>query len=954
MCEEGLGMSRKQRTLAALISLYAEQRHSHALYNVKDFEQGITADEIASRLNIWRSNCSADLNDLVRSGEVSKIRGRPVRYIPLVLAAEPESTSWHPADVPSSNSQQSSGDSKNSIQQKGPSAGDRGSAVQSQDALISLDGAQHSLIEVITRAKTALQYPPNGIHTLLLGETGVGKSTFARRMHAYAIQSGLLSPVAPFVSFNCAEYSSNPQILLDHLFGHVRGAFTGAISERIGLVESANGGILFLDEVHRLPPEGQEMLFEILDYGQFKRLGETNNTRHTKFLLLAATTEAPESVLLHTFRRRIPMVLRLPSLRDWFIRDRYGLIYKLFHEESKTTNSAITVSREVLMKLLYARFPANIGDLMNTIRRACAIAYAESPRSFSLTLNTEHINISQVDEQGMQLMESLAGIGDMVVRPDQPTPVLPSELGEDSIHIKLDYLTQTLASLGFENDEIGYVLEREIQRSYKSSRGYSREELRRFVGSHFYDWSERAWAEIARAVDAEHSDALFIRVTMHLFGINAERDENQQEPPSSSFLKWVRSDYPHEYEMAKAFTKQFSVESGITVPEYEIAVVSLILRGDFGAAQENFSLYLVMRGTQVADSLAQAAQDIAGVSEVNVINVPVSQDWSSIQSQFERAIEIAPVRSDLLVMSDIPEMVEYVANQNHVILGHRAEVLFRPDTTVVLHALLNRGAAQTVTELAEMLRSIQLRQIQQFGQRKKLVVLACCLTGRGTAKAMKRLVESVLPEKLGSQVVVETAEVGVKGELNRSIFDDIIASVGSVNPKIRGVPFFSVEEALTERGVQRLLNVILCASSLPVDAGPTPEVVSRDTTPDYEAHVYQIMEKDLLYVNPKVAFPTVKDMFRHFERSTNRSYPKEFAVRFYLHVAYIIERCVRDESISHPYADLIRTRFSNEWSTLLEIWAIAENVFNMPAPAGEIAYLFEFLFPDRNIEVFNR
>ncbi len=947
-------MSRKQRTLAALVSLYTEQRQLHALNNRMDFEQGITADEIAASLNIWRSNCSADLNDLVRSGEVSKIPGRPVRYIPLVSVPEPVSTGQS-GDAPNNDSRHSNGHSRTSaLRQRTSLVSDYGSSIPSQDALLSLDGAQHSLVEVITRAKTALQYPPNGIHTLLLGETGVGKSTFARRMHAYAIQSGFLLPTAPFVSFNCAEYSSNPQILLDHLFGHVRGAFTGAIHERVGLVESANGGILFLDEVHRLPPEGQEMLFEILDYGQFKRLGETNNTRHTKFLLLAATTEAPESVLLHTFRRRIPMVLRLPSLRDWFIRDRYGLIYKLFHEESKTTNSTITVSRAVLMKLLYARFPANIGDLMNTIRRACAIAYAERPRSSSLTVSTEHINISQVDEQGMQLMESLAGIGDMVVHPDQPTPVLPSELGEDSIHIKLDYLTQTLASLGFESDEIGYVLEREIQRSYKSSREYSREELRRFVGSHFYDWSEGAWTEIAQIVDAEHSDALFIRVTMHLFGINAERDENQQEPPSSLLLKWVQSDYPHEYEMAKKFTKRFSAESGINVPEYEIAVVSLILRGDFGATQERFSIYLVMRGTQVADSLAQAAQDIAGVSELNVINGPVSQSWSWIQSQFEKAVESAPARSELLVMSDIPEMVEYVMNQNHVILGHPAEVLFRPDTTVVLHALLNRGVTQTVTELADVLRAIQLQHMQEPVRQKKLVVLACCLTGRGTAKAMKRLVESVLPENLGSEVVVETAEVGVAGELNRSVSANLIACVGSVNPKIRGVPFFSVEEALTDRGVQRLLNVILCASSFPVDTRQKPEAVSQSTVPDYEAHVYQIMEKDLLYVNPKVAFPTVKDMFRHFERSTNRSYPKEFAVRFYLHVAYILERCIRDESISHPYADLIRTRFSDEWSTLLEIWAVAENIFNIPAPAGEIAYLFEFLFPDRNIEVFDK
>ena len=61
----------------------------------------------------------------------------------------------------------------------------------------------------------------------------------------------------PFVTFNCADYFNNPQLLLSQLFGHVKGAFTGADTDKIGLVEKANGGILFLDEVHRLPPDGQ-------------------------------------------------------------------------------------------------------------------------------------------------------------------------------------------------------------------------------------------------------------------------------------------------------------------------------------------------------------------------------------------------------------------------------------------------------------------------------------------------------------------------------------------------------------------------------------------------------------------------------------------------------------------------------------------------------------------------
>lgn len=110
---------------------------------------------------------------------------------------------------------------------------------------------------------------------------------------------------------------------MSQLFGYVKGAFTGADVPKAGLVEKADGGILFLDEVHRLPSEGQEILFSILDKGKFRRLGETESTREAQIMLIAATTENPESSLLLTFRRRIPVLIELPSLADRPPEERY-------------------------------------------------------------------------------------------------------------------------------------------------------------------------------------------------------------------------------------------------------------------------------------------------------------------------------------------------------------------------------------------------------------------------------------------------------------------------------------------------------------------------------------------------------------------------------------------------------------------------------------------------------
>ncbi|MEG0411229.1 MAG: sigma 54-interacting transcriptional regulator, partial [Erysipelotrichaceae bacterium] len=79
--------------------------------------------------------------------------------------------------------------------------------------------------------------------------------------------------------FNCADYADNPELLSASLFGYIKGSFTGADGDHIGSLESADGGYLFLDEVHRLSPEGQEKLFVFMDQGVFKRLGESKAER---------------------------------------------------------------------------------------------------------------------------------------------------------------------------------------------------------------------------------------------------------------------------------------------------------------------------------------------------------------------------------------------------------------------------------------------------------------------------------------------------------------------------------------------------------------------------------------------------------------------------------------------------------------------------------------------------
>lgn len=248
-----------------------------------------------------------------------------------------------------------------------------------------------SLFHQIEQGKAAILYPGDGMHMLLLGETGVGKSLFADLLHKYGIQSGKLAEASPFIQFNCADYAHNPQLLMSQLFGHVKGAYTGAETNKTGLLEKANGGILFLDEIHRLPIEGQEMLFTYIDRGVFRPLGESDTYHHTNVLIIGATT-GKKDALLKTFIRRLPIIIDLPSLRERSIEERHQLFDTFVQQEVDQLGVPMYFSKNALKAFLHYKCELNIGQFKADIR----IAFAKSYARF-LAVKEDYLRVSSKD-----------------------------------------------------------------------------------------------------------------------------------------------------------------------------------------------------------------------------------------------------------------------------------------------------------------------------------------------------------------------------------------------------------------------------------------------------------------------------------------------------------------------------------------------------------------------------
>ena len=340
-------MQRIEKVLEALGMLYEEKK------------QGITAEEIAYRLQSDRSNISRDLNRLHKEQRCYKEKTRPVRFFPCTHKRVP----------------------KTGVPKETPKMVD-------MDKFLKRDP---SLFHQIEQGKAAILYPGDGMHMLLLGETGVGKSLFADLLHKYGIQSGKLAEASPFIQFNCADYAHNPQLLMSQLFGHVKGAYTGAETNKTGLLEKANGGILFLDEIHRLPIEGQEMLFTYIDRGVFRRLGESEKDHHANVLIIGATTEKKDT-LLKTFIRRLPIIIDLPSLRERSIEERHQLFDTFVQQEVDQLGVPMYFSKNALKAFLHYKCELNIGQFKADIR----IAFAKSYARF-LAVKEDYLRVSSKD-----------------------------------------------------------------------------------------------------------------------------------------------------------------------------------------------------------------------------------------------------------------------------------------------------------------------------------------------------------------------------------------------------------------------------------------------------------------------------------------------------------------------------------------------------------------------------
>ncbi|RII34448.1 PRD domain-containing protein [Clostridium chromiireducens] len=698
---------------------------------------------------------------------------------------------------------------------------------EKNNCLRKIIGYHGSLKNAISQAEAAVLYPPHGLHTLLLGPSGVGKSFFAEAMFNFAINSSNFEKNAPFILFNCADYVDNPQLLLSQLFGYSKGSFTGANTDKVGLVEKANNGILFLDEVHRLPSEGQEILFYLLDKGKYRRLGETENSRTANVMIIAATTEDPKSSLLLTFRRRIPMIIELPSINNRPINEKYVLVKSFFSQESARVGKEITVRYEVIRSLLLYNCPGNIGQLRSDIQVACARGFCNSlsNNSNEVVINIKnlpkHVPLGILSVEDRELVSEEIFNEDLVASPNDVVTQKSKDdryMLPDGIYSNIEEKYYKLEKQGLSKDEINKILWSKVEsnlskfaKNIEANIFFPKEELKNIIDEKILNVVEKV-TNIAKQYIENIQENFYYCVAMHL---NSTFDRLKQgriiKNPESDYIK---KEYYNEYRIAKILTKEINKSLDIELPEDEIGFIAMYLK-TFSEVDKNVRrvAVIVLSHGHVACGMADVANKLLGTNLA--IGIEMSLDESP-QILLERTIEAVKKVHEgkgCLLLVDMGSLVtfgEIITKET----GIPTMVIGRVDTVMVLEAV--RRSLIENSNLYEISKALDgdkayVGKVQGVKNYIKTIITVC-ITGEGTALKIKKYLEDVLGSLNKNLNIIPIGIMNRKNAQDEIIKitreNNIAAIVGTIDPELDNIPFISFQDILKESGKSRLKDLL--------------------------------------------------------------------------------------------------------------------------------------------------
>ena len=881
-----------------------------------------TAIYYAQKYSLSRNTVSQYLNEAVGKGELVKVNSRPVYFF---SKSELVDRFKKLCDI----------DVFSSFEEL------NAFFMKKADDFEELIGYDKSLRSVVEHCKAAVSYPTNGLPILIHGATGTGKSMIASLMYKYAVNQNIIDSKKKFVSVNCSEYANNPELLLSNLFGHVKGAFTGADSDSQGLISLADGGLLFLDEVHCLKAECQEKLFFFMDKGIYHKMGDNENWFTSNTRIVFATTEDPQAVLLKTLLRRIPITVTVPSLEERPLVEKRRLIASIFVNESLRLKRKIEISNLVYQTLMDYKFVGNIGEMKNVIKATCANAF---------------LNHSKKQQEVLAI--HVHNLPSYVVK---PLTSVQTKIEESGVHmLPVEQLNEIHASNSTLFHFYGKIL-KDFSKYVNNEMNYSTfisgyiDSLQTYIDYAVYqsryninvsnDYVLKIMDKIYSIVMNKYSFKIpnnDIKIYSQIIGEYSKAIMDSKIWYSShctqveELLEIFQSKHPREYAVACEIMENIQINLDIELDKMFLSmlVVSVIT---FEKKSTSGGVGVILcHGYSTASSLAATVNRLLNEYIFDGIDMQIDISIDKIAIMVDEYLKQRQYIDELILLVDMGSLEEIYKRIKPVAKCNIA-LMNNVSTRMGLEVGMAIQQGKSVREiLDDAQRHFQLTTHYIEGREKQEVIVSVCATGFGSAKKISELLESSLQHKAPIKVIPYEYHLLAENGIKDSVFMkyDVKLIVGTLDPKVDGMTFIPVEGLIMNEGLEILNEVVskhLSANEL--------EVFHQNMMKNF---TLSNMINHLTILNAEKIIDDVEEIVNELEECFDRRLDLTRKAGLYVHLSCLIERLIlKNEIVSADLGDFVE-RHQAEIAAVYEAFSGVCMRYSVELPEAEAAYVLNY------------
>lgn len=885
-----------------------------------------TSQYIANIFGVKRNTISHYINQMIENGQVIKINTRPVYFI-------------------HKDTFESRFFETNKLVYE--SVNDLFNESGKKDLFNNLIGARGSLKNAIDKIKTSILYPTtNGLPIMLYGPTGVGKSYTASLIYKFCIEQELIKKDAPFISFNCAQYFNNPELLSSNLFGYVKGAFTGADRNQAGIIENANGGVLFLDEVHRLNNEGQEKLFTFMDSGLIRRMGESSGWHKSDVRLIFATTENLKENFLATFLRRIPITINIPGLEEREKIEKEQFIISFFIEESKTFNKSIKLSKRVFEILVNFKYSGNIGELKNTIKYICASSYAKKRELDEVVIKLRDIPEWLLSESSKLNEFKIKKNDEVIITPNIKFDEIFCKENEDEVLILDSYkcMFKLYKSYLKNNDvkdfeeKIFILINTLIDKLIYKKESINEDTMLGFINSSL----QEIFKHLEYSFGIKNNGNVVYIIANFLYSKSYEKlTWNKEERTLLQGLhKYILESNKEEYKLVLEISNLIANKLDFKLlKEDEIFLSFYIKSMKLINNNKTIKAIILAHGYSTASSIRNVVNRLLGRNVLDSIDMPYDVGIKEIKNQLINYLKNNDISNGLIILVDMGSLKEiYMEIKDYV--NHPVGIITNVSTQMALYIgdLLNKELyLEEIIEKVKKSINTEYKMIYPEKVKEKAIITSC-ITGIGTAKQLQKLLEKSIPKELDIKILAcdfdRLKNQGVKDELFRVY--DIIAIISTLNPEVECIDYISLDDLISGRGEDRMQRIFK-------DITDEETIIEINNNLIRNFSLESIVSSVTILDTNKV-LENIESCLKNLELLLGERIPNSKKVTLYIHISCLIERLIRQKPINnYVNVESFKQCQKDMIKMIKKSFCGIEDIYNVKINIEEIGYIYDII-----------